>query len=123
MQEYSLFSAKGNVDFEAECLFRFVKGAQDVFYPHAHDYYEIFLTVTGAVTHQINGVTEVLPEGCLVFIRPNDVHGYRYDSPKSVQTEYINLTFTRATANELFSFLSDSFPSTALLSSPMPPKA
>jgi len=114
-------SAEKCVDMEAECLYRYVQGANDRFSPHAHDFYEIFLTVKGTVTHHINGRIQKLPEGSLVFIRPDDVHGYVYDDPKSNETAYINLTFTRATAEQLFSYLSDGFPSGELLSREMPP--
>ncbi len=114
-------SAEKCIDMEAECLYRYVQGANDRFSPHAHDFYEIFLTVKGTVTHHINGRTQKLPEGSLVFIRPDDVHGYVYDNPKSVETAYINLTFTRATVEQLFFYLSEGFPSGELLSCDMPP--
>ena len=113
--------AEDNVDMEAECLYQYVYGQTDKFYPHSHDFYEIFITISGVVTHQINGHTERLPEGSLVFIRPNDIHGFRYDTSKSRKTAYINLTFTHDTARMLFEYLSDSFPSKKLLSCDMPP--
>lgn len=121
MAEIRRLSAEKNVDMEAECLFRYVRGVNDRFSVHAHDYYEIFLTVEGTVTHHVNGKTQKLPQGSLVFIRPDDVHGYVYDSPKSAETAYINLTFTRGTAEQLFHYLSDGFPSKQLLSCDMPP--
>ena len=106
---------------ESECLYRFVYGATDIFAPHCHDYYEIFITLSGTVTHWINGKTCNLPEGSLVFIRPDDVHGYTYDVPKSTETSYVNFTFNRETAEQLFQYLSESFPSKELLSCDMPP--
>jgi AraC family cel operon transcriptional repressor len=121
MNEPRRLSAKNNVDMEAECLFRYVQGANDRFAPHCHDFYEIFLTVEGTVTHHVNGRTQKLPQGSLVFIRPDDVHGYRYDNPNSAETAYINFTFTRETAEQLFSYLSDGFPSKQLLACDMPP--
>lgn len=121
MNKFKRLSAKDCVDIEAQCLYRYVYGATDRFNPHCHDFYEIFITVTGTVTHFINGIKQRLPEGSLVFIRPDDVHAYIYDSPKSTQTAYVNLTFTHETANLLFEFLSDSFTSNKLLSYAMPP--
>lgn len=121
MQEYTRYTESTQVDMESECLYRFVYGATDIFAPHCHDYYEIFLTVSGTVTHWINGMTCKLPEGTLVFIRPDDVHGYIYDNPQSAETTYVNLTFTQNTMDQLFTYLSDSFPSEKLLRSPMPP--
>ena len=112
-----------NVDLEAECLYmyRYGEGDTNIVY-HCHCYYEIFLTVSGSITHYINGVTESLPEGSLVFIRPDDAHSHIYDSPESRNISYINLTFTSETAESLFSYLSDVFPSRNLLSCDMPPK-
>lgn len=121
MREFPRLAAKDCVDIEAQCLYRYVYGSTDRFNPHCHDFYEIFITVTGTVTHFINGIRQKLPEGSLVFIRPDDTHAYIYDSPKSNQTAYINLTFTNETANLLFEFLSDSFPSKELLFCDMPP--
>lgn len=121
MKKYPRFTVENNVDTESGCLYRFVNGANDIFNPHCHDYYELFMTVSGTVTHWINGVTSELPEGSLVFIRPDDVHGYIYETPKSVQTAYINFTFTKETAEELFSYLTESFPSEYLLNCTMPP--
>ena len=121
MIQYDHLTAKHNVDPQAQCLYRYVYGANDIYRPHNHDYYEIFITVSGTVTHFINGVTQKLPEGSLVFIRPEDIHAYIYDTPLSSDTAYINLTFSCETADSLFSYLSDSFPSKDLLSCDMPP--
>ena len=121
MAEIRRLSAEKNVDMESECLFRYVRGVSDRFSLHAHDYYEIFLTVEGTVIHHVNGRIQRLPEGSLVFIRPDDNHGYVYEDPKSAETAYINLTFTRQTAEQLFQYLSDGFPSKQLLSCDMPP--
>ena len=79
------------------------------------------MTVSGTVTHWINGVTCMLPEGSLVFIRPDDIHGYIYDNPDSSHTSYINFAFNRKTAEDLFAYLTDSFPSKYLTSCDMPP--
>lgn len=121
MSKYPRLKAEASVDVEAECLYRYVYGKNDVFYPHCHEFYEIFLTVLGEVTHQINGKVQKLPEGSLVFIRPDDVHAYIYDTPDSSNTAYINLTFTVDTVKELFKYLSKDFPSKKLLDCDMPP--
>lgn len=121
MEKYKRLSAKDCVDTEAECLYQYVYGANDIFNPHRHEFCEIFITISGGVTHWINGTTQILPEGCLVFIRPDDVHGYIYETPQSVKTSYINLTFTKETADLLFEYLSSDFPSDTLMSCPTPP--
>lgn len=121
MEQYDRLPVSLNVDSQAQCLYRYVYGANDIYRPHNHEFYEIFITISGTVTHFINGITQKLPEGSLVFIRPEDIHGYVYDTPLSSETAYINLTFTYETAELLFAYLSDSFPSKDLLSCDMPP--
>lgn len=121
MKDYPRLPSAYNVDPVAECFYQYVYGANDIFYPHCHEFYEIFITISGTVTHLINGTTQKLPEGSLVFIRPDDVHGYIYDDPKSSESAYVNLAFSPETARSLFDYLSDSFPSDELLSRDMPP--
>lgn len=121
MTEYPRFTAMD--EFEADMQFRYyhVLGANDIFNPHCHEFFEIFITVSGTVIHWLNGVTQALPEGSLVFIRPDDIHGYLYETPRSADTVYVNLSFRKELLHDLFRYFSDTFPSKALLSSDMPP--
>ena len=121
MDGYPRFTESEEFGPRAQCRYYYVIGANDIFNPHRHEFYEIFITISGTVTHWINGRTMPLPEGSLVFIRPDDLHGYIYDDPKSSDTIYVNLSFNKALMQGLFSYLSDSFPSQKLLSAPMPP--
>lgn len=121
MENYKRLKKELNVDMDAECFYQYVYGKDDIFNLHCHDFFEIFLTISDNISHFINGKTINLHEGTLVFIRPDDVHGYLYESPESIKNEYINLTFTRKTAKELFLYLSPSFPATELLNTKMPP--
>lgn len=86
---------------------------------HYHDYYEIFLTLSRNVYHDINGTHQILPRGTLVFIRKEDVHYYYSDTTNEIS--FINLAFTEEILNELFVFLSDGFCSKELLEAQMPP--
>ena len=118
--KYTMDSAR-HVDPESECLYKYIRRKYNhAFLPHTHDYYEIFLILDGSVNHVINGETENLPEGSLVFIRPNDVHGYKYYNPEKRDTEYINLTFSANVADKLFAYLEGDIDTAGLLSSPMP---
>lgn len=46
-------------------------------YPlHTHDFFEIFFISRGKGIHCINGKQQVLSNGSLVFIRPEDVHSF-----------------------------------------------
>lgn len=119
--DYPCLPAERLVNMEAGCRYLYISSTIDFFNPHCHDYYELFLTISGTITHWVNGVTTKLPEGSLVFIRPDDVHGYIYDNPNRSETAYINFSFTRETAEQLFSYLSEGFPSQYLLSCDMPP--
>lgn len=121
MSDYRRLRVEDCIDKEAGCFYRYVYGKEDIFDPHWHEFYEIFITISGTVIHQINGKTQSLPEGSLVFIRPDDRHGYVYDTPQSKNTVYVNLAFTRETAQSLFEYLSDGFPYESLLSCSMPP--
>lgn len=121
MKNYKRLKKELNVDMEAECFYQYVYGKDDIFNPHCHDFFEIFLTISNNVSHFINGKITNLHEGTLVFIRPDDVHGYIYENPENKKNEYINLTFTRKTAEDLFTYLSDGFPTKELLNAKMPP--
>lgn len=121
MDAYPRFTELEEFGTRARCRYYYVIGANDIFNPHRHEFFEIFITVSGTVTHWINGRTMPLPEGSLVFIRPDDLHGYIYDDPKSSETVYVNLSFSRSILEGLFAYLSDAFPSKELLTSPMPP--
>ena len=124
MNSYPRLSVSSNTEESSGCFYQYVYGHKDIFYPHSHEYYEIFLTVTDGVHHWINGRETVLPAGNLVFIRPDDTHGFVYNDEASLKTEYINLAFTKEIAQSLFSYLSsEDFPVQKLLSSPFPPCA
>lgn len=115
------FPTTNNIDPIAGCWYQYLSDRESVPYPHCHSFFEVFLTVSGVLTHHINGVTEQLSEGCLVFIRPDDIHYYSYDTANT-PAKFINLSFSIETAESIFSFLSDSFPSKDLLTCKMPPK-
>ena len=121
MAEFKRLRAEDCVDMDSECLYDYVYAANDRYNPHCHDFYEIFVTISGTVTHRVNGVTQKLGEGTLVFIRPDDVHAYIYDSPESENTSYVNLTFTRGTVSALKEYLAEPNIIEKLLNSDMPP--
>lgn len=118
---YHRKSPEDALDMDAECRYHYITANSNMFSLHCHDYYEIFLTVSGTVTHLVNQVVQRVPENSLVFIRPDDVHGFLYEPSAKVDTIFINLAFSRNTLEQLFSYLSDNFPSSELLLSSMPP--
>ena len=68
-------------------------------YQHRHNYYELFLIEHGAATHFINGRTEQLDRGALVFIRPDDAHAFR--AAPEAGCRIINVMFWPETAQHL----------------------
>jgi AraC family cel operon transcriptional repressor len=47
---------------------------------HTHDFAEVFWIENGNGWHELNGRTEVIASGALVFIRPEDQHGFHCNS-------------------------------------------
>ena len=119
--DYPRFSTLAEFGPDLQFRYRHILGANDIFNPHCHEYYEIFITISGTVTHWINGITKSLPEGSLVLIRPDDIHGYIYEAPESAETVYVNLSFHKDLMGDLCTYLSDAFPSKSLLETPLPP--
>jgi len=87
---------------------------------HHHDYYEIFLTLTDNVYHFINGQEEYLSKDTLVFIRKSDCHAFNV-APNN-KDEIFNIAFKEEILNQLFTYLSNGFPSEQLLNEELPPK-
>ena len=111
-------SVETNIDMECGCFVRFVYGGVDEYMPHTHEFYEIFIIAKGTVSHMVNGTMQHLPEGSLVFIRPDDVHSHLCTDPN---TAFINLTFTCETTEKLFEYLFDEEKKNRMLHNDMPP--
>ena len=82
--------------------FHFARKALDQRRPpflHRHDYYEVFLVERGSTQHLINGRTEQLGKGAIVFIRPDDAHAFRAE--KGTGCQIINVMFRAETADHL----------------------
>ncbi|MGB1286592.1 MAG: helix-turn-helix domain-containing protein [Aggregatilineales bacterium] len=84
---------------------------------HQHDFYEIFLIAEGSIEHHINGATDILKNGSLVFIRPKDAHFFRQYAGDNCKL--INLAFLVRTFDVITTFLD--FQADILLCSPQPP--
>ena len=104
-----------NQDSGYTCRYNY--SSTEDFQLHYHDYYEIFLMISGSAVHLVNGKRQNLQKNSLIFVRPEDTHTYLSEKNFS----FINLTFTRETIELLFTYLSEGFPSGVLLNSPMPP--
>lgn len=72
---------------------------------HDHDFFEVFLIEDGRATHWINGVTQMVEAGHLVFVRPSDTHAFRADRTRGCQI--INVMFRMETAAHLVARYAD----------------
>lgn len=111
--------AKKHTDEESGFLLRHVKSETEYFRPHWHDYYEIFLMLSGKGEHFVNGKAFSLARGNLIFIRDFDLHDYACIDER---IEFINLAFTKETLFDMFLYLGDGIEKDKLLSAEFPPQ-
>lgn len=108
------------LDPETEAHYAFLHAFQEIStVPHCHDYYEIFLVVNGRLHHIINHTTNLLSEGALTFIRPDDIHYFQQFEGHECQL--INLAFAEETMKDFLSYLGEGYEHSTLLDSPLPP--
>lgn len=108
------------IDPESEIHYAYHKSLATITAPHSHDFFEIFLITKGEALHRINDKQEIIEEGNLVFIRPNDKHNYEKSCDKNC--ELINLAFPASTILKLFDYFGEGFHSDKLLNAEYPPK-
>jgi AraC family cel operon transcriptional repressor len=68
---------------------------------HTHDFPEVFWIESGQATHEINGVTQKLSPGDMVFIRPADRH--QLLTADSEGFEMVNIAFPAVVLTDLLS--------------------
>ena len=69
---------------------------------HNHDHYEFFIIIEGSCRHIINNTEQILKQGDLIFIRPNDFH--YYEIYKDTDCKLINIPCRNELINDLFSY-------------------
>lgn len=72
---------------------------------HTHEFGEMLLVVEGRVAHVVNGETQELPAGSLVFVRPSDEH--RFEQIEDEQCELVNFAFQLELLRDLSEYLED----------------
>lgn len=117
--EPKLLTAERFVDTEIGCSYRYVHSSTEYFRPHYHDYYEIFIPLSGHALHIVNGAEIPLTVGTAVFIRPSDTHDYICQGDKGF--EMLNITFTEGTVNDMFVYLGNTAGLSLLLTPALPP--
>ncbi|MGR3501241.1 AraC family transcriptional regulator [Pseudaestuariivita sp.] len=68
-------------------------------FAHTHNYFELFLIERGATRHRINGRSETLERGALVFVRPEDRHAFQ--ASHAAGCRIFNVMFRTSTAAHL----------------------
>lgn len=117
--EPKLLTADRFVDKRTGISYRYVYSETEYFRPHYHDYFEVFLVLSGQAKHLVGTEETVLEAGNLVFIRPSDIHDYISDG---YGYSMLNITFTKETLSGLFAFLGDGFPASDLMNAAVPPQ-
>lgn len=85
---------------------------------HRHNYYEIFLIISGNVTHNINNKKMVLNSGSLALIRPDDFHSFTFPS---IDFEFYNLLIAKHVMDLCLNFLGSGCNYQNLIMTVMPP--
>lgn len=117
--EMYFYPASIYVNKESGYTCRYNYSGTENFQLHYHDYYELFLMISGEGIHYVNGEKKLLTDNSLIFIRPSDTHTYIKDYNKKFS--FINLTFTKETFENLFSYIGNPEAKEKLISSKMPP--
>lgn len=110
---------KNHIEQSAGCLYRHVRSDTEYFRLHYHNYYEIFMVLKGNVCHLVNGKTQNLSAGHLLFIRDFDMHDYK--SADGNYFEFINLAFSKESFEAMCNYLGENSHLKALLNLPLPP--
>ncbi|WP_168123282.1 helix-turn-helix domain-containing protein [Paenibacillus sp. HB172176] len=91
------------IDPLVQSNFHIVHSARHAYPLHGHDFYEIFIVTAGQCTHNINGEVQILTEGDMVFIRPEDRHGY--DLFEGGDCQFLNVNFYNEVVEGAFDYM------------------
>ena len=89
-----------NVNNYFSCRFEYT----DYTILHTHDYWEFMLVTEGELQHNINGSTEILKQGDLRLIRPNDLHMVKKHTE---QVKHINFIISNDLMKKQFDILGE----------------
>jgi AraC family transcriptional regulator, dual regulator of chb operon len=120
IKTHPVLKAADIIDSDTGIHYAYHRSLKTITSTHRHDFYELFLITKGKAVHNINGISEVVDEGMLVFIRPDDIHSYEKYNNESF--ELINLAFTAYTLKALLDYYGEGYNSERLLMAELPPK-
>ncbi len=101
--EPKLLTAERFVDTDNGISYRYVHSSTEYFRPHYHDYFEIFISLSGSANHLVNNERIPILRGSAVFVRPSDTHDYVCTGKEAYSM--LNVTFTSKTFDELFLYI------------------
>jgi Transcriptional regulator containing an amidase domain and an AraC-type DNA-binding HTH domain len=111
--------ASALIDPLVQSNFHIVPSVRHAYPLHGHDFYEIFIVISGQCTHAVNGEAQHLKEGAMVFIRPDDTHGY--DLLEGADCQFLNVNFYKEVVEGAFDYIGHSAFAQALRGPLLPP--
>lgn len=114
---YTTLKAEYHINSSTGFKYHYVNSETEIFKVHKHEFFEIVIADRGTPVHIFNGKKEKLEKNTLLFIRPDDIHGFLADS----HFYFANLAFSKEIAENLFLYLADPFSEEKLINSENPP--
>ncbi|MCM3631372.1 AraC family transcriptional regulator [Paenibacillus glycanilyticus] len=115
----SMLYAATLIDPLVQSNFHIVHSVKHAYPLHGHDFYEIFIVISGQCTHSVNGEAQFLKEGSMVFIRPDDTHSY--DLLEGEDCQFLNVNFYKEVVESAFDYIGHAAFAQALRTPPLPP--
>ena len=84
-------------------FYRFLDQESVLIGDHSHNFYEYFFITSGEIIHHANGKKVKLIAGDLLFVRPDDCHGYIVIEGKSC--DIINVSFRASIFTEICKYI------------------
>lgn len=98
----------------------FFTSAKFISTEHYHDFFEFCFITEGKIYHSFNGNREILQQGNLIFIRPEDIHSFEVIDSEYFQ--FINLAVSPETIYDMFKYLGNGFKPERFIKAPNPIK-
>ncbi|GGA22093.1 helix-turn-helix domain-containing protein [Paenibacillus physcomitrellae] len=115
------FTEAGHIDPELLMNPFWVESLSQVSPEHTHDFYEFFIIREGTCRHVANGQTQLLKPGCLVFMRPSDIH--KYERLGDEDCRFLNIACRYKAVEQALAYLDEPAFKEGLLSGAEPPVA
>ncbi|MGG6313781.1 helix-turn-helix domain-containing protein [Paenibacillus macerans] len=112
------YTEENHIDPEVPVNPFWVESLSQVSPEHTHDFFEFFVIEGGRCRHIVNGQTQPLRAGCLVFIRPADVHKYERDGEEDCR--FYNVPCRRSLIGEALAYLGEADMAQQLLEARLP---